>query len=74
MDVLSDILPTILGALSPSMPFSRMKPRITPSSFFAQTTKTSAIGEFVIHILLPVSRNPPSAFLACASMLPGSEP
>ena len=33
-------LPSILGALSPSIPLSRMNPRITPSSSFAQTIKT----------------------------------
>ena len=33
-----------------------------PSSF-AQTTKTSAIGELVIQILLPVSTKPPSTSL-----------
>ena len=37
------------------MPFSRMKPRIAPSSSLAQTTNTSAIGELVIHILAPLS-------------------
>ena len=46
-------LPSIFGAESPFIPFSRMKPRITPSSVFAQTTNTSAIGAFEIHILLP---------------------
>ena len=49
-------LPSIFGADSPFIPFSRMKPRITPSSVFAQTTNTSAIGEFEIHILLPTRR------------------
>jgi hypothetical protein len=49
-------LPSIFGADSPFIPFSRMKPRIVPSSVFAQTTNTSAIGEFEIHILLPTSR------------------
>ncbi len=40
------------------MPFSRMKPRIWPScaSDFAQTTKTSAIGAFEIHIFEPRRR------------------
>jgi hypothetical protein len=39
------------------MPFSRTKPRMAPSwaSDFAQTTKTSAIGELEIHIFEPVS-------------------
>ncbi len=55
IEVRSDSLPSIFGALSPSMPLSRMKPRTRPSSFFAQTMNTSAIGEFEIHILVPVS-------------------
>ncbi len=37
------------------MPFSRMKPRIVSPSSLAHTTKTSAIGELVIHILAPLS-------------------
>ncbi len=48
-------LPSIFGAVRPGMPFSRMKPRIAPSSVLAQTTNTSAIGELEIHILLPES-------------------
>jgi hypothetical protein len=49
---------SIFGADRPGAPLSSTKPRILPSwaSDFAQTTKTSAIGELVIHILLPVSR------------------
>ena len=38
------------------MPFSSTKPRISPASSLAQTTKTSAMGELVIHILAPFSR------------------
>ena len=37
------------------MPFSSTKPRLAPSSSLAQTTNTSATGEFVIHIFAPVS-------------------
>jgi hypothetical protein len=55
-DVLRLNLPSIFGAERPFIPFSRMKPRITSSSVFAQTTNTSAIGAFEIHILLPVKR------------------
>ena len=48
-------LPSILGAVSPFMPFSRTKPRISSSgSVRAQTTKTSAMGALVIHILAPL--------------------
>ena len=38
------------------MPFSSTKPRILPScaSDLAQTTNTSAMGEFEIHIFAPV--------------------
>ena len=67
-------LPSILGALSPFMPFSRMKPRITSSSVFAQTMNTSASGLLLIHILAPVNRYPPSTALARVTMPPGSEP
>ena len=71
-------LPWIAGALSPLAPLSRMKPRIacdpSPSSALAQTTKTSATGELVIHIFEPLSDQPPSTFLARVTMLPGSEP
>ena len=56
------------------MPFSRMKPRISPASFLAQTTNTSAIGLLVIHILAPDSSQPPSTFRARVAMPPGSEP
>ena len=76
------ILPSIFGALSPAMPLSRMKPRMlswpptfpSGSSCLAQTTKTSAMGLLVIHILLPLSRKPPSTGRARVSMLPGSLP
>ena len=45
-----------------------------PSSFLAQTTKTSAIGALEIQVLAPETRKPPSTVLARAVMLPGSEP
>ena len=47
-------LPSIFGVDSPSIPRSRRKPRMTPSSL-AQTTITPAMGELVIHDLVPVS-------------------
>jgi hypothetical protein len=56
------------------MPLSSTKPRMAPASSLAQTMKTSAIGELVIHILLPESRKPPGAARARVSMLPGSDP
>ena len=56
IDARSDSLPVSLGVVSPSMPRSRMKPRIVPSSSLAQTTITSASGALEIHILEPLSR------------------
>ena len=51
-------LPSIFGADRPLVPLSSTKPRILPpcASDFAQTTKTSAMGLLVIHILDPFSR------------------
>ena len=46
-------LPSILGADSPFTPCSSTKPRIAPSSVFAQITKTSAIGALLIQVLAP---------------------
>jgi len=43
-------------ARQPLHAFFETKPRTVPSSSFAQTTNTSAIGELEIHILLPESR------------------
>ena len=53
----SENLPSIFGAARPFMPRSSRKPRILPpwASDFAQTTKTSAIGELVIQVLAPES-------------------
>ena len=45
---LRENLPSILGAESPFIPFSRMKPR-RPPSVCAQTMNTSAMGELVIQ-------------------------
>jgi hypothetical protein len=52
----SPTLPWIAGVDRPGIPRSSTKPRIEPPSSLAQTTNTSAIGELVIHILLPESR------------------
>ena len=73
-DARSASLPSILGALSPFMPFSKMKPPMTPSSSFAHTIKTSAKGELLIQFLAPLRLNPPSTVRARVTMLPGSEP
>ena len=51
-------LPSIFGVDSPFMPRSSKKPWMTSlpcSSSLAQTTITSAKGELLIHILLPLS-------------------
>jgi len=45
-----------------------------PPSFFAHTTKTSAIGAFEIHVFAPDNRNPPSTDRARVTIEPGSEP
>jgi hypothetical protein len=74
MLVRSPTLPCTGGALSPFQPFSRMNPRISSSSSFAQTTKTSAIGLLVIHALVPSRTNPPSTRRARLIMPPGSDP
>lgn len=50
MEARRPTLPCMAGAERPFQPFSSMKPRITPSSVLAQTTKTSAIGELEIHV------------------------
>ena len=51
-----------------------MYPRMRPSSFFAQTTNTSANGEFEIHIFAPLTEKPPGTLLARVIMLAGSDP
>ena len=76
VDVLKESLPPILGADSPFIPFSRMKPRIFPpcSSDFAQTMNTSAKGLFEIHILVPVMIYPLVVFVANVLIPLGSDP
>ena len=54
-DARTENLPSILRVVSPFMPRSSMKPRMTPPSSFAHTTMTSAIGACVIQSLVPVS-------------------
>ena len=53
MDAFRLIFPSIFGVEKPAMPRSQMKPRISSASSLAQTTATSAMGELVIHILVP---------------------
>ena len=64
----------ISGAEKPGMPFSTRKPRISPSSVRAQTTATSAIVPFVIHILAPFRIQSEPSRRACVRIAPGSEP
>lgn len=54
IEALNESFPEIRLAESPFIPFSRTNPRIYPLSSFAHTTKTSAMGEFVIHSLDPL--------------------
>ncbi len=70
----SENLPSIFGCVRPGMPRSRMKPRISPASSFAHTTSTSAIGELVIQVFEPFSRNPPSTAFARVRIEAGSDP
>ena len=70
----SENFPSIFGVLSPFMPFSSRKPRMSPASSLAQTSSTSAIGELVIQVFEPFSKKPPSTALARERMEAGSEP
>ncbi len=49
-------------ARAPSCPSPGRSRGPAPSSSLAQTTKTSAIGELVIHVLEPLSTQPPGTF------------
>ena len=75
-EALSENLPSIFGVLKPFIERSKTKPRILLSSHLAQTTAMSAIGEFVIHDLLPLRIHVlvEASNLARVSMPPGSEP
>jgi hypothetical protein len=72
------ILPCTVGVSKPFMPRSTRKPRIDswrpPSSTLAHTTREVAMGELVIHILVPVSTQPSPSRRARVFMLPGSLP
>jgi hypothetical protein len=56
------------------MSFSTRKPLIAPSSVRAQTTATSAIVPFVIHIFVPFRIQSEPSRRACVRIDPGSEP
>ena len=47
IEAFNESLPLILLACRPFIPFSRIKPRMSPASSLAQTTNTSAMGEFL---------------------------
>jgi hypothetical protein len=53
IEVRKPTLPWIAGAESPFAPFSARKPRMRPSSVFAQMRKRSAIGALLIQVLEP---------------------
>ncbi len=73
-DARSESLWCISGASNPGMSFSTRKPLISPPSVRAQTTATSAIEPFVIHIFAPLRiQSEPSRF-AVVRIEPGSEP
>ena len=73
-DARSESFLWISGALKPRVPFSTMKPRISPSSVRAQTTAMSAIVPFVIHIFVPLRIQSAPSRRACVRIVPGSEP
>ena len=62
------------GASKPGMSFSTRKPLILPSSVRAQTTATSEIEPFVIHIFVPFRIQSLPSRRACVRIAPGSEP
>ena len=73
-DARSESFLWISGAENPGMSFSTRKPRIAPSSVLAQTTATSAIVPFVIHIFAPFRIQSEPSRRACVRIEPGSEP
>ena len=62
------------GASNPGISFSTRKPLISPPSVRAQTTATSAIEPFVIHIFVPLRIQSEPSRLAVVRIEPGSEP
>jgi hypothetical protein len=73
-DARSESFLWISGAEKPGVPFSTRKPRISPSSVCAQTTATSAIVPFVIHIFAPFRTQSEPSRRAWVRIAPGSEP
>ena len=72
----SDILCVILCAANPGVSVGTTKPRMPPCSSpaFAQTTATSAIEPFVIHIFEPFSTQSSPSLRARVRIDAGSEP
>ena len=73
-DARSESFLWISGAVKPGIPFSTMKPRISPSVVRAQTIAMSAIEPFVIHILVPFRIQSLPSRRACVRIVPGSDP
>ena len=74
IDALKLIFPWMSDEEKPSIPFSKRKPLTTSSSSFAQTTATSAIDPFVIHILEPLIIQSSPSLTALVVIPLGSEP
>ena len=74
MEALNDHFPCISGAEKPLESLSTTIPKISPSSFFAQTTAMSATGEFVIHIFAPFKIRQSPSSLTFVTIPAGFEP
>src|SRR3984957_4818537 len=70
----SEYFPCTSQALNPGVPFSSRKPRILPSSHFAQISATAASEPLVIHIFSPFRTYLSPFFTARVNMPPGFEP
>src|SRR5205823_11391710 len=73
MDARIENLPWMSRVEKPGVPFSTRKPRISPSSVFAQTTATSAIKPFVIQSFVPLRTYASPLRTARVFIPPGSE-
>lgn len=76
LDALNDIFPGMTAVDRPAVPLSTMNPRTRPSSHLAHTTKMSATGALVIHILDPFKTYDlvSESYLALLSIFPMSLP
>ena len=73
IDARSDSFWWMSCVVNPGVPRGTRKPR-TPSSVRAQTTATSAIEPFVIHIFVPLRTQSSPSRRARVRIEPGSEP